>query len=226
MYSMILLLAASTGGEAASCPPGLVPCPPVIYHYTPVIRPVVVQPVVVRPVVVQPVVVQPVVVQPVVVQPTVVRPQINLDIDLVEGVLDLLGGRPDPVVIQQKTRLDIDIKAKARLKLSTGGASQPQEEENEGEVPAPGVKASGGASCTVVVQVPARARLYVNGKLTKSTSARRTFVTPLLSPGHPCNYDLKVEFERGDETVCIKRVIKVSAGATVRLNLEDADDDE
>jgi uncharacterized protein (TIGR03000 family) len=223
MYSVVLLLAASTGGEAAGCPPAVfIPCQPVCYPCPPVLfacpRVVIACPtVVVRPVVVRPVLAVPA-------APSVqikVRTQVGLGI---QSLLDLLG-EEEPL---PRARLSIDVGGKTRLELRTGGkapADEDEEDQEEEEAPRPKVKVREAAPCTIKLSVPAQARVYVDGELTRSTSARRTFVTPPLAPGRTFSYKVKVEFERDGEKVAIKRTVKVSAGATAQLTV-DPDDEE
>ncbi|MFO0969428.1 MAG: TIGR03000 domain-containing protein [Gemmataceae bacterium] len=53
----------------------------------------------------------------------------------------------------------------------------------------------------VVIDVPADAKLYIDGHLMKTTSARRIFQTPDLVAGQTYFYDLKVEVVREGKTL-------------------------
>lgn len=53
----------------------------------------------------------------------------------------------------------------------------------------------------VIIEVPADARLYIDGQLMKSKSTRRVIQTPDLLPGETYFYDLKVELVRDGRTV-------------------------
>src|SRR5262245_60323463 len=50
---------------------------------------------------------------------------------------------------------------------------------------------------TIVVRVPADAKLYFDGVLTEQTGTERTFVTPPLRAGQEFRYELKVELASG-----------------------------
>ena len=65
----------------------------------------------------------------------------------------------------------------------------PKEEKNPktGMAPAP---------ATLIVSLPADAKLTIDDSPTASTSAERTFVSPTLKPGQDYNYTLKAEMVR------------------------------
>jgi uncharacterized protein (TIGR03000 family) len=74
---------------------------------------------------------------------------------------------------------------------------------------------------TVVVKLPADARLYAEGRLLQLTSAERTFVTPELPTGREYSYTFKVEYDRNGETVALTRKIAVQPGKTTPLEFAD-----
>lgn len=64
----------------------------------------------------------------------------------------------------------------------------------------------------LIIEVPANAKLYIDGSLTKSNSQVRHFYTPPLDPGQLYFYDVRVEFERNGQTVQQEKRIYVKAG--------------
>lgn len=60
----------------------------------------------------------------------------------------------------------------------------------------------------VIVQVPADAKLYIDGHAMKTSSTRRVFSTPQLQPGQAYYYEVRAEVEReGQRLVETQRVI-------------------
>jgi len=75
------------------------------------------------------------------------------------------------------------------------------------------------------VEVPADAKLYIDGTLMKATSERRVFNTPTLQTAQEYFYDVRAEVVRDGKTYDSTRRVIVKAGADVRtsfLNLENA----
>jgi uncharacterized protein (TIGR03000 family) len=91
-----------------------------------------------------------------------------------------------------------------------------------GEEPLPNPKKDDGKKSEVptrarlIVEVPADAKLYIDGQQMKTTSAVRSFHTPELEPGQLYYYEVKAEVVRdGKATTQTKRVI-VKAGEVIR----------
>jgi len=72
------------------------------------------------------------------------------------------------------------------------------------------------ATATVVVNLPADARLTVDGYVTRSTTAERTFVSPALATGSNYTYTLQAEVVRDGRTVVETQRVTVRAGETTR----------
>jgi uncharacterized protein (TIGR03000 family) len=83
--------------------------------------------------------------------------------------------------------------------------------------PAPPAKGETSASATIVVIVPADARLTVDGNPTTSTSERRVFVSPALETGSDYVYSIQAEVVRDGRTVTQTREITVRAGLTTNV---------
>jgi uncharacterized protein (TIGR03000 family) len=73
---------------------------------------------------------------------------------------------------------------------------------------------------SIVVSLPAEAKLTIDGNPTTSTSSRRVFVTPELPVGRTFNYTLKAEVAVGGRTEVITKVVTVQAGGETQALLE------
>ncbi|MBA2227785.1 TIGR03000 domain-containing protein [Thermogemmata fonticola] len=85
----------------------------------------------------------------------------------------------------------------------------------------PTAMASAGQRGTVVVRLPADARLFAENRQLRQTGAERTFITPPLPPEREYTYRFRVEYERQGETVSISRLVKVRPGETVQVTFTD-----
>jgi uncharacterized protein (TIGR03000 family) len=92
-----------------------------------------------------------------------------------------------------------------------GGGGGEKKDKTE-KIPPPGDEISGPA--TIVVNLPAEARLMVDGHRTTSTSTQRRLVSPTLQPGREFRYTLTAEIVRDGKT------IRESRPVTVRANRE------
>jgi uncharacterized protein (TIGR03000 family) len=72
---------------------------------------------------------------------------------------------------------------------------------------------------TLIVNLPAEAKLTVGGMLTKATSERRVFVSPELAPGKTYQYTLKAELVRNGKSVSWEKTVSVEAGKEVSISL-------
>lgn len=84
-------------------------------------------------------------------------------------------------------------------------------EEKEAAAPAP---------ATIVVTLPADAKLIIDDHATTSTSAVRTFVSPALEQGKDYVYTLTAQIEKDGKSVSLTKTVKVTAGAETRVNFE------
>jgi uncharacterized protein (TIGR03000 family) len=78
------------------------------------------------------------------------------------------------------------------------------------------VQADTPQEATLVVTLPANARLTIDDYRTTSTSGERVFHTPELKPGQDFHYTLKAEVDGRSVT----RHVTVRAGETTRINLD------
>ncbi len=84
------------------------------------------------------------------------------------------------------------------------------------------VAAPASAPATVLVNLPADAKLTFDGTATTSTAASRRFTTPALPTGSDMSYTLTAEIVREGKTLKATQVVNVRAGQTTDVNLTDA----
>ncbi len=87
------------------------------------------------------------------------------------------------------------------------------EKKQEGSVAAP---------ARIIVNLPANAKLTVDGEMTTSTSATRVFESPTLPAGRLFTYTLKAEYNRDGRNVVVAKDVKITAGETVNVSLAEA----
>jgi len=76
------------------------------------------------------------------------------------------------------------------------------------------------APATLVVSLPAEAKLLIDDTLTISTSGTRVFASPTLEPGKDFAYTLKGELVRDGRTVTTSKQVIVHAGEEIQVELE------
>ncbi|HXG08360.1 MAG TPA: TIGR03000 domain-containing protein [Gemmataceae bacterium] len=76
------------------------------------------------------------------------------------------------------------------------------------------------APATIIVNLPADAKLMVDDTPTTSTSSTRVLVSPVLEPGRDFHYTLKGEIIRDGRPVVATQRITVRAGEETRVTLE------
>jgi uncharacterized protein (TIGR03000 family) len=74
-------------------------------------------------------------------------------------------------------------------------------------------------AATIVVSLPADAKLTIDDEATASTSDRRVFVSPSLPTGKDFYYTLKAEITVEGKTQVVSQVVKVRAGEESRVTL-------
>jgi uncharacterized protein (TIGR03000 family) len=95
-------------------------------------------------------------------------------------------------------------------KKTKSGKQQEQQDDQVRTGPAPAY---------MVVQVPADARVTIDGAATRSTSSLRTFRTPELARDKVFAYDLTAEFQRNGQPVKITKHVVVQGGQTTNIDL-------
>jgi uncharacterized protein (TIGR03000 family) len=78
------------------------------------------------------------------------------------------------------------------------------------------------APATIVVSLPAEAKLLIDDAATTSTSNVRVFASPSLEPGKDFYYTLRGELVRDGRTLSASQIVKVRAGQETRVQLEFA----
>ncbi len=84
----------------------------------------------------------------------------------------------------------------------------------------PEKKGDTAAPATIQVNLPADAKLTIDGAATTSTSANRTFATPALENGKEFFYTLTAEIVRDGKTLTASKRVAVRAGAESRVSIE------
>lgn len=80
------------------------------------------------------------------------------------------------------------------------------------------------AKATVVVKVPANAKVYIDDNLMHSTSAERTFTSPALETGQSYYYTIRVVTEKDGKEVADVRQVTVRGGEVSRLDFDNVYD--
>jgi uncharacterized protein (TIGR03000 family) len=68
------------------------------------------------------------------------------------------------------------------------------------------------APATVIIKLPADARLTVNGQETKVSNGEQRFRTPALEPGRTYSYEMTVTGKKADKEMTVTRKVTVRAG--------------
>jgi uncharacterized protein (TIGR03000 family) len=76
------------------------------------------------------------------------------------------------------------------------------------------------APATIIVSLPADAKLTVDDAPTTSTSSTRVLVSPTLEPGREFHYTLTAEITRDGKPQVTSQRITVRAGEETRVNLQ------
>jgi uncharacterized protein (TIGR03000 family) len=94
----------------------------------------------------------------------------------------------------------------------TGRESRPEDTSKPPQALAP-------TPARVIVQLPADAKLTIDGAPTKSTSERRVFSSPALEPGRTYSYNFEATIVRDGQPVTTRERVLVRAGEVTRVNL-------
>jgi uncharacterized protein (TIGR03000 family) len=74
---------------------------------------------------------------------------------------------------------------------------------------------------TVVVKLPADAKLFAENQILALTSAERSFVTPDLPTGREFTYTFRIEYDRNGRTLSESQKVTVVAGRTANVVFDD-----
>jgi uncharacterized protein (TIGR03000 family) len=108
-----------------------------------------------------------------------------------------------------------------------GPPGQPPADVNKMPKPEPEKKPGSESSsaptaspATIVVSLPADAKLTIDDKATSLTGARRLFMTPNLKLGGEYYYTLKAETVRNGKSSVIERVVTVRPGQQTQVTFD------
>lgn len=90
------------------------------------------------------------------------------------------------------------------------------------QLPPPGSLAASPNRATVIVRLPAEAKLFAEGRELKLTSGERTFVSPELPAGREYSYTFRMEVEREGRIQGEQKTLTVRAGQVSTLEFDDA----
>jgi uncharacterized protein (TIGR03000 family) len=77
-----------------------------------------------------------------------------------------------------------------------------------------------GTEATLIVNLPADAKLTIDGEATSSTSAQRVFVSPALELGKEYEYTLKAEVVRDGKSQVATAKVTIRPGETSQVELK------
>jgi len=136
-----------------------------------------------------------------------------------EGVFHSDGGYVEGAVIDGSV-LEDDAKTPA-----PAADADAADDAKEDSLPAPDdASTSRKDEAMLTISVPADAKIFVNGKETRTEGGKRTYVSRDLKEGYSYAYDVEARWERNGETLTEKRHVDLRAGVheTVQLDFADA----
>jgi uncharacterized protein (TIGR03000 family) len=104
----------------------------------------------------------------------------------------------------------------------TNGRAVTSPEDRRGEgvyTNGPSSRATMEAPATILVSLPADAKLTIEGQPTTSTSGDRSLISPPLEPGKTYFYSMKAELDRKGQKVTTSQNVEVHAGQVSRVSL-------
>jgi uncharacterized protein (TIGR03000 family) len=81
----------------------------------------------------------------------------------------------------------------------------------------------GNVRATLLVELPADATFYIDGQPMKTTSGKRTFVTPTLQTGQVYYYELRAEIVRDGQTRRASTRVVFRPGDEIRATFNELD---
>jgi uncharacterized protein (TIGR03000 family) len=100
------------------------------------------------------------------------------------------------------------------------GAPPPAKGGEQLRTPPKSVGSESAAPATVVVTLPADAKLRVDDQTTRSTSDRRIFTSPPLDNGKEYYYTLKAEINRDGKPITATKRVTVQAGKETEIKID------
>jgi uncharacterized protein (TIGR03000 family) len=138
------------------------------------------------------------------------------------------GGMAYPgVTTWQSGYYDPSLGYPGGVRIIREGDAERREDKKEGApAPKPDKPEEGAAApapATIMVSLPADARLMIDDQATRSTSGERRFVTPPLPAGKEFHYTLTAVLDRDGQTVKATQEVAVRAGQESRVSLDPKD---
>jgi len=87
-------------------------------------------------------------------------------------------------------------------------------------MPTPKTSLDSPSPATLVVTLPAEAKLTIDDYVTNSTSERRVFLSPALTPGKTYSYTLKAELLRDNKPQVVTKEVLVRAGEETPISFD------
>jgi uncharacterized protein (TIGR03000 family) len=103
---------------------------------------------------------------------------------------------------------------------AAGGKAPAQGEKIKAPKETKEEEARGPAPATILVSLPAEAKLTIDGTVTQSSTATRVFASPALEPGNEYFYTLKAEIVRDGRTETSNQRVAVKAGNETRVSFD------
>ncbi|MGH9677563.1 MAG: TIGR03000 domain-containing protein, partial [Candidatus Acidiferrum sp.] len=76
------------------------------------------------------------------------------------------------------------------------------------------------APATIIVTLPAEAKLTIDDAVTTSTSTRRVFISPELPVGREFHYTLKAEYVKDGKAIVLSKEATVRAGEETTISMD------
>jgi uncharacterized protein (TIGR03000 family) len=132
------------------------------------------------------------------------------------------GGRTDPVSTPRTTVMPyVDDEGRWSDRTDDRPSGRPAARRRlTAQRPRSLPPASSSRPATLVVQLPAAARLTINGHRISATSATRTFVSRPLQAGKEYAYTLKADLGQDDRQVTVRQRVTLRAGEERRVLLK------
>jgi uncharacterized protein (TIGR03000 family) len=130
---------------------------------------------------------------------------------------------PPPPVVKKET-IKPPVKTPEKVPETKTPDKVPDKTPEKPTLPTPPMPPKTGqldAPARILVHLPADASLTIDGYVTKSTSETRAFVSPMLTARGEHFYELQATIQRSGQQVRITRLIRVQAGTTTEVNLEE-----
>jgi uncharacterized protein (TIGR03000 family) len=102
---------------------------------------------------------------------------------------------------------------------ATKPATTPEKKKETVPAPKPG-EAGLSVPATIVVSLPAEAKLTVDGAATRSTTSTRMFSSPALERGKDYFYTMTAEVVRDGKTLSKTEKVTIRAGEETRVSLD------